>query len=85
MEDCPATPRTKQSLKNMVCKEIETPEKLEDAEKRNILCFLLNLDKRNLLFLITYLDNTYSNYNYTKKHYLQYNTYITLVTIQYLD
>ncbi|XP_078357910.1 uncharacterized protein LOC144642734 isoform X2 [Oculina patagonica] len=42
---------SKQSLKNMVCKEIEVLEKLEDAEKRDIPCFLRNLDEGNLLVL----------------------------------
>ena len=43
--------RSKRSLKNMVCKEIEVLEKLEDAEKRDIPCFLRNLDDGNLLVL----------------------------------
>ena len=34
--------RSKQSLKNMVAKEIEALEKLEDTEKTNIPCFLQN-------------------------------------------
>lgn len=43
--------RSKRSFKNMVCKEIEVLEKLEDAEKRDIPCFLRNLDDGNLLVL----------------------------------
>ena len=39
--------RSKQSLKNMVAKEIEALEKLEDTEKTNIPCFLQNLDEGN--------------------------------------
>ena len=42
---------SKQSLKNMVCKEIEALEKLEDSGKRHIPCFLQNLDEGNLLVL----------------------------------
>ena len=34
--------RSKQSLKNMVAKENEALEKLEDTEKTNIPCFLQN-------------------------------------------
>ena len=43
--------RSKQSLKNMVSKEIEALEKLEDTEKKNVPCFLQNLDEGNLLVL----------------------------------
>ena len=43
--------RAKQSLKNMLSKEIEALEKLEDAEKKNVPCFLQNLDEGNLLVL----------------------------------
>ena len=43
--------RSKRSFKNMVCKEIEVLEKLEDAEKRDIPCFIRNLDDGNLLVL----------------------------------
>ena len=42
---------SKQSLKNMVCKEIEALEKLEDAEKKDVPCVLRCLDKGNLLVL----------------------------------
>ena len=31
--------RSEWSFKNMVCKEIEVQEKLEDAKKRDIPCF----------------------------------------------
>ena len=43
--------RAKQSLKNMLSKEIEALEKLEDAEKKNVPCFLQNLDEGKLLVL----------------------------------
>ena len=43
--------RSKQSLKNMVCKEVEALEQFEDTEKRDIPCFLRNLDEGNLLVL----------------------------------
>jgi len=43
--------RAKQSLKNMLSREIEALEKLEDAEKKNVPCFLQNLDEGNLLVL----------------------------------
>ena len=43
--------RAKQSLKNLLSKEIEALEKLEDAEKKNVACFLQNLDEGNLLVL----------------------------------
>ena len=43
--------RSKQSLKNMVSKEIKALEKMEDTEKTHIPCFLQNLDEGNLLLL----------------------------------
>jgi len=43
--------RSKQSLKNMVCKEVEALEQLEDTKKIDIPCFLRNLDNGNLLVL----------------------------------
>jgi len=35
----------------MVCKEVEALEQLEDTKKRDIPCFLRNLDEGNLLVL----------------------------------
>ena len=43
--------RSKQSLKNMILKEIDALEKMEDHEKTNIPSFLYNLDEGNLLVL----------------------------------
>ena len=43
--------RSKQSLKNMILKEIDALEKMEDHEKTNIPSFLHNLDEGNLLVL----------------------------------
>ena len=43
--------RAKQSLKDVLSKEIEALEKLEDIEKKNVPCFLQNLDEGNLLVL----------------------------------
>ena len=43
--------RAKQSLKNMLSKEIEALEKLEDDGKKNVPCFLQNLDEGNLMML----------------------------------
>lgn len=43
--------RSKQSLKNMILKEIDALEKMEDHEKTNIPNFLYNLDEGNLLVL----------------------------------
>lgn len=43
---------TARPLSKSVCKEIEDLEKkMEDFEKRKILCFLLNVDEGNLLVL----------------------------------
>ena len=41
--------KSKQSLKNIVLKEIEALERMEDLEKKNIPCFIRNLDDGNLL------------------------------------
>ena len=43
--------RSKQSLKNMICMEIDALEKMEDHEKTNIPNFLYSLDEGNLLVL----------------------------------
>lgn len=41
--------KSKQSLKNIVLKEIEALERMEDLEKKNIPYFIRNLDDGNLL------------------------------------
>ena len=43
--------RSKQSLKNMILKEMDALEKMEDHEKTNIPNFLYSLDEGNLLVL----------------------------------